>query len=279
MAAMRIVSLALIMAGALSAFSQPQQSVPARKDARGLLRIDPSFYEVAAATGGDFYFWAPGEFATSNLQIPIHGESVVLSYGKVEGKRTFDVPVEQGVRELTIFTGLQRKDLVVVTRPDGTPLKNGDAGTSFQSFQHMTIATVKTPPAGMWQVEIHGAGSYAMTAHVKSAEQGPEMVSFQFLEEGGRPGHEGLFPLKRNVKAGESHLWTLELGGVVSDVEMIFVAEDGSPVARFEVVPLEGSDDYSGSAVIPAVPFRVMATGRTRDGSRFQRVDSPLITP
>src|SRR5213592_1713205 len=94
-----------------------------KKYDRGLLKIDPIYFDLAANTGGDFYFWAPGEFASSHLQVPVHHEDVVLSYGSIEGEKSFDIPVESGVKELTVFVGIQRKDLAVLVRPDGTVMR------------------------------------------------------------------------------------------------------------------------------------------------------------
>jgi len=139
------------------ALAQQDQTV------RGPLRVDKDMFELAAATGGDFYFWAPGEFAAAKLQIPLHGEDVVLAYGTVDGKRVFEIPVESGVQELTLVAGIQRKDLAVLLRPDGTPERD-----AVQSYQHMTIAIVKSPPPGQWKLELQGAGTFAVTAHVKA---------------------------------------------------------------------------------------------------------------
>src|ERR1051325_7442028 len=87
---------------------------PPVKNDRGLLQINRDAYDLAAATGGDFYFWAAGEFATSNLQIPIEHDEVLLSYGSLETKHVFEIPVESGVRSSELFAGIQRKDLAVL---------------------------------------------------------------------------------------------------------------------------------------------------------------------
>jgi len=45
------------------------------------LKVNREYFETAAKTGGDYYFWAPGEFASSSLHIPIQHEEVLLAYG------------------------------------------------------------------------------------------------------------------------------------------------------------------------------------------------------
>jgi hypothetical protein len=93
---------------------------------RGLLQISREYYDVAANTGGDIYFWAPGEFATARLQVPVHREGVVLSYGTLETKKLFEIQVESGVEEMTLFAAIQRKDLAVLIRPDGSVARDRD---------------------------------------------------------------------------------------------------------------------------------------------------------
>jgi hypothetical protein len=235
-----------------------------RKDERGLLKVDPIYFDLAANTGGDFYFWAPGEFAASRLQVPVHHEAVVLSYGVIDSKKSFDIPVESGVKEMTLFAGIQRKDLAVLVRPDGTVVRD------VQSFQHMLIATVNAPATGIWRLELNGAGTYAVTAHVKPGDDGPDLVNFAFVEPGGRPGHEGMFPVKRPVHAGESLACEVSLSGSIKEAELAFVARDGS---------LIGTSPITGRCTIPKVPFRVLIRGVDSNGAAFQRIESPLHTP
>jgi len=159
--------IALLLAVALQ---QDQTPRPVVKNEREMLPVNRTYFDLAANTGGDFYFWGPGEFATAKLKVPLPGVPVVLSYGSMpSGKRVFEIPVESGVKELTLFAGVQRKDLAVLVRPDNTPFADA------QVFQNMLIATVTTPAAGVWRLELDGEGVYAVTAHVKPADDGPHV--------------------------------------------------------------------------------------------------------
>jgi hypothetical protein len=258
----------LFLLAALLFAQQDQTPRPLQKDDRGLLRVDPVYFDLAASTGGDFYFWAPGEFAASRLQVPVHREDVLLSYGSIEREKSFDIPVETGVKELTVFAGIQRKDLAVLLRPDGTVMRD------IQSFQHMLIATVKAPATGIWRLELHGAGMYAVTAHVKPADDGPDLIKFAFVEPGGRPGHEGMFPVKRALTASESLACEVSVSGPIKEVELLFVARDGSLI---RVTPITASDgEYIGHCTVPDVPFRAAIRGKDSNGTAFQRIESPL---
>src|SRR5688572_33015276 len=116
--------LLLLLAAALQspvAIDPGQNAPPARHDARGLLPVNEEYFSMAAATGGDFYFWAPGEFGNPVALPLVGGDEVVLAYGRFDGtRRSIAIPVESGVRELTLFAGAQRKDRAVLVRPDGS---------------------------------------------------------------------------------------------------------------------------------------------------------------
>jgi hypothetical protein len=224
--------IALLLAASLLT-QQDQTPRPPVKNERGLLQINRQYFDLAANTGGDFYFWGPGEFATARLQVPLPGIPVVLSYGSMESKKVFEIPIESGVQQLMLFAGVQRKDLAVLLRPDGTPFQDG------QVFQHMLIATIPAPPAGVWHLELYGEGTYAVTVHVKPADDGPHF-----------------------------HFDINECRAVVTnaskDVQLSFVALDGSLIA---IAPVE-------HCTIPKVPFRAMVRGVDSTGAVFQRIES-----
>jgi hypothetical protein len=277
----------LLCAATFSAVAQPadpgQRSQPVRTDAGGLLHVEPLYFDMASKTGGDFYFWAPGEFANAGLQIPLQDEPVLLAYGRLDKpRRSFDIPVEAGVRALTIFAGAQRKDRAVIVRPGGAIVAGGDAGVTLQTFSHMTIATIKSPAPGTWHIVFDGAGMYSVSAHVKGAAQdsAPQLVDFDFVEKGGRPGHEGLFPIQRDVFKGQSISCQLEVAGVTSAVQLAFVTGDSRPIATQPIDSEPGdTENFLGRCVIPLVPFRVVVTGRDQLGQAFRRTLSPLYTP
>jgi hypothetical protein len=218
---------------------------PAVKNKSGLLQINRDYYDLAAATGGDFYFWAAGEFAASNLQVPIEHDEVLLSYGTVETQRVFEIPVESGVRSLEVFAGIQRKDLAVLIRPDGTVVRERDQGTAVQSFQHMLIATVAAPAPGIWRLELHGAGTFCVTAHVQ-------------------PGKDGVGFDKATLH--KDRTCTVEVSGDVDKVQLEFVAKDGTVISR----------QPAGQCILPKVPFRVAITGVDANGKEFRRIERGL---
>jgi hypothetical protein len=253
-----LVALSLLVAPLLAA-QQDQLPRAPKKDDRGLLQINREYFDLAARTGGDYYFWAAGEFGSARVQIPVHHDGVLLSYGALESKKSFEIPVESGVKELTLFAGIQRKDLAVLVRPDGTVVRD------VQSFQHMLIATVNAPATGIWHLELQGAGTYAVTAHVKRGDGSPELINFAFVETGGR-------------RAGESLACRVALSGLIEQAELAFVTKDGSPIGNTPITA-NSEGEYAGRCTIPDGPFRVVVRGVDAKGARFQRIESPLRYP
>ena len=267
--------VAVLLALALQQDQTPRQSAAFNRD----------FYELAASTGGDFYFWAPGEFASPNLKVPVHHEDVLLSYGSIDAERTFEFPVESAVKTLTVFAGMQRKDLAVLVRPDGTIQRDG-----VQSFQNMLIATVPSPPAGTWRLELHGRGPYAVTAHVDPGPDGVELISFEFVERGGRPG-----------RAGEKLTCRVNVSGAMKDFRLVFVARDGAIIdsLSFRAAARNpgggfGQSDRPDSSpsprlgmtepqfvpcVVPSAEYRAGISGTDTSGHAFARVLRPLRKP
>lgn len=271
-----ILALLLLVPGA--AGEDPQRPREPGKDARGLLKVNREYYGLAAATGGDFYFWAPGEFAArAPFDVPDSGDAVVLAYGSLGAETVIEVPVEAGVRSLSLFVGIQRMDLVVLVRPDGTPARDGDPGVAIQSFQHMRIAAIESPAAGTWKIELTGAGLYSISVRVRPGHDAPSLDGFEFVEQRGRPGHEGLFPLERTPVAGESLDARASLSGSVARAEFSFVAPDGTVLGAC-VMKRDGGE-WLGRCAVPSSAFRVVVTGEDRGGRRFRRVEVGLVEP
>lgn len=275
--------VALLFVPPASADDPGQRSRPAQNDRYGLLEINDQYYDLSANSGGDFYFWAPGEFAQAGLQLPIHDEGVLFAYGRLDGPaRSFTIPVESGARALTIFSGIQRKDLVALIRPDGSTVAAGAANAQLQSFRYMTIATIKSPEPGAWRLLLTGVGKYAVTAHVQPGSDGaaPGFQDFDFVQLGGRPGHEGWFPIGRELRKGETIECSAEVSGRVASVAFTFVTRDDRAIATAPLQAAEGSEgEYFGRCVIPNEPFRVAVSGRDEAGRPFRRVESGLNSP
>ena len=268
-----------------------EPSRPPSYDKNGLIRINKDYFKLSADTGGDFYFWAPGEFAASAsvLRIPVTSDPILLDYG-TGGRfaKSSPVPVDSGIALLTVFVGAQRKDAVVLHRPDGRTVSENPAFVSEQKYRHMNIITVEKPEPGLWSLDFSGAGYYAVSVRYSNGkgrndagrDDGIDLIDMKFVEPGGRPGHEGLFPVKGKVRAGESRLCRIALSGAISDPTAEFVSGDGRVLGRVEQQPLspDSGGELLGTCVVPSAPFRTRVSGRDAHGYPFQRVTAAVVT-
>jgi hypothetical protein len=291
------VAVSLVLAAVPAAADRDEWNEPPRApghDRNGLLRINVDFFNMAASTGGDFYFWAPGEFSESAgiLNVPIASEPIALAYGNGKGDfvQLLEVPVDISVSRVSLFAGAQRLDDVRLLRPDGRSIKENPAGTSSQAFKYMRIVMVDDPEPGVWRAEIRGAGNYALSARYRTDRarltardlEAIDLIGFAFVEVGGRPGHRGLFPITGPVRPGERRRCRLSLSGGVVEPTIELVSPRGEVLD--EIHP-EGSfaeasdDEFIGVFRVPDRPFRVRVRGRDREGNLFQRLTAGLTTP
>jgi hypothetical protein len=262
-------------------------------DRNGLLKINGDFFDMAAATGGDFYFWAPGEFAASAglLDVPIASDPIALSYrsGGDNFAQSLEVPVDSAITGLTLFAGAQRLDELRLLRPDGRTVEENPAGIAAQVYEHMRIVTVDDPEPGLWRIEARGAGSCTIAARYlsgrrKLGERGLEpvdLVDFAFVEVRGRPGHEGLFPVEM-VRAGEERLCRIALSRGVREPAVELVSAAGKVIGPIRLDASAGEsapDEFIGICRVPEQPFRVRVRGLDQEGHLVQRITTALIMP
>ena len=275
-------------------FAREGYNEPGRKssyDQAGRLAINRTYFELSAATGGDFYFWAPGEFsaAAATLRIPVARDPILLDYGTGDHyAKSYNIPVDSGIALLSVFAGAQRKDKFVLYRPDGRTTLANPAFVSEQNYRHMNIVNVEKPEPGVWRLKVSGAGYYAVTVRYSAArgrnrsdrEEGIDLIGMQFVESGGRPGHEGLFPVEGEVRAGESRLCRIEISGTISEPVAEFISRDNRVIGEIKLRPAspESAGELIGTCTVPSVPFRTRVSGRDVDGYPLQRVTSGEYT-
>jgi hypothetical protein len=257
-------------------------------DRRGLLSINLDYYRLSASTGGDFYFWAPGEFRTSGVTIPFEQEAIFLSYGVLEERDVaFAFPVEGGSLRFSVFAGAQRKDFVNVIRPDGKTLTGKEANVQFQEYRYMALVTVDRPEPGLWTLRFKGEGHYVFTARLgptpgaRSAEH-ISLIDFRFVKLSGRPGHEGYFSDKGPIRAGAERTCMIVMDGPYRTAEFEFISSEGSRIAALSLSPGDpyaAEGEYLGTCRIPSRPFRLLVRGVDWQGNPYQRVGAPLLVP
>jgi hypothetical protein len=155
----------------------PGQSRPEGSE-HALLPIDPAAFEIAAATGGFYYFWRPGEFSRfAALDAPElfigRGQTVEQIDGRLQG--TIDLPFEVHPDDAEIFVraGLQSLGEIALFAPGARAPYAGDASTR---TSHMLIARVPEPTPGTWTVRLTGEGIYLVNVTARRGEGGTDLA-------------------------------------------------------------------------------------------------------
>jgi len=260
-----------------------------------LLRINLDFFQLAAATGGDFYFWAPGEFGTVDFPLSTASEPILLAYGKNGGPPArMKIPVDSAITGYQLFIGAQRLDEARLFRPDGTLAVDGASGLRVRRFRHMLIVSAVGPEPGIWSIEMTGAGAFNVSVRYLSERSKLEkrgvseldLLDFDFVQLRGRPGHEGYFPLKGDPMAGSEQICSLEMSGAGYLQTVEFVGEGGKSLMSFNMdvpgpddEPLHFDDERFFPCRVPEVPFRIKAEGTDLEGNDFLRMTPGLVAP
>ena len=161
---------------------------------------------------------------------------------------------------------LQCLQVVEIVRPSGDELRANDPGVEYHQFQAGRIVTLPNPTPGAWTVRVAGKGMFFLVLQAKT-ELTLDRVAF--VEPGGRPGHEGLFPIKGAPKRGAAQKLEVEMSGAFRNPRFRFVSsaaeliQDAAARAargqqRREIVPRRCH--ASG----PAIPARRHRRGRPR---------------
>jgi hypothetical protein len=283
-----LMALLSALASLVALASKPRAPQSTVTPPAQLLRVDSSFFQMSAGSGGDFYFWSPGEFARSRIEIPFGGEDLLLFHGELNGSRCFEFPVDTLLSRLEVFVGAQELELADLARPDGSTPEDGD-GARIQAFEHMRIVTLEHPACGTWRLDVRARGLACVTVRggpLLGSLPPPTplepilLVDVDFVEHRGRPGHEGWFPIEHEPRAGEELLVRVDLAGSFAQAELGFVRGDDTPLVP-AFVPLERGPwgDVHARCVVPSEPFRVVVRGLDDVGAPFRRVDGPLFSP
>jgi hypothetical protein len=243
---------------------------------------DPSYFTVAEGSGGQVFLFDPSEVGESSaLMIGAmkHEETVYRAAGTLaEGVHEFSIPVDSAIESAMFSISLQCLQVVEIVRPSGDELRANDPGVEYHQFQAGRIVTLPKPTPGAWTVRVAGKGMFFLVLQAKS-ELTLDRVAF--VEPGGRPGHEGLFPIKGAPRRGVAQKMEVEMSGAFRNPRFRFVS---SAAELIQELPLEAQEDsggehaFLGDVTPRAGQFRLAVSGEDGRGFPFQRVHAPLFT-
>jgi len=243
---------------------------------------DPSYFTVAEGSGGQVFLFDPSEVGESSaLMIGAmkHEETVYRAAGTLaEGVHEFSIPVDSAIESAMFSVSLQCLQVVEIVRPSGDELRANDPGVEYHQFQAGRIVTLPNPTPGAWTVRVAGKGMFFLVLQAKS-ELTLDRVAF--VEPGGRPGHEGLFPMKGAPRRGVAQKLEVEMSGAFRNPRFRFVTSAAELIQELPLEAQEGSSgeqSFLGDVTPSARQFRLAVSGQDGRGFPFQRVHAPLFT-
>jgi len=267
-------------------FAQTQPSTnPSRSfgpDACG--PADPVYIHTANETGGIPLFLQRSEAAKAfHLVRESTRNNVATNFwatGMLDGKpQTIRIPVDSVTHRITFAFSVDTKGSALkLTQPSGGAITESSADNEITELNCGRIVTVNSPEPGEWRADITGTGKFWMEVQAQSDIY---FVEVEFVEKGGRPGHEGLFRIQGQPVAGTSAMLQVSLSGrATQSTEFYLVTEQGKTIEKLQMREVNSDRElleFVGSVDLPGVPFRVAVSGRDSNGKQYQRFFSNLF--
>jgi hypothetical protein len=269
-----------LLAGAVS-------SLAAKKDIRiypvlfgSCSPIDPSYNREANESGGQLFFLLSSEAGsiTELADFIVRSNAVnllVIDDTFAGTSRTYTVPVDSTITRVTF--SISGTTSVAVIRPTGSVVQDLDPGVTVLSLSDGKIYSITSPVIGEWSVSVNGTGDVSVEV---SGESSLDLSSCEFVEPGGRPGHEGFFPIDGLPLAGQEGTVDAVMSGDFNTAQFSLRSETGAVLQTFplSLVP-ETTDEFFGQITPPTSSFRVYVTGQDITGANYQRLLSASIRP
>lgn len=255
----------------LAALAQAQQQSPQPQGSWPCVdaeHIDPSYMVTAEATGGQVYMLDKSEVEDSAELIAWrtgHEQVIFRALGQLNGgNRVFSFPVDSQIDSMVVSAWVQCKDTIQVTPPAG-----GDGDYEAMDFLAGAMVRFKTPKPGTWQIQVSGRG---LSSVVIEAKTRLALNSARFVRWGGRPGHEGWFPIDGQPKINTDQIMQVNLSQPASDLRYSLIGLGG------EIIDTVTGEDGILRFPLRRSGFRVAVDGRDANGYPFRRVTPQTIT-
>jgi len=243
-------------------------------------RPDPTYFSIAEATGGQLFLFDKSEIADASLSIASRRYEDTLfrvAGSLVDGRHEFPVPIDSAVDDVMFSVSLQCQQSVEIVTPSGQLLQN-TIGED-HAFRAGRIVTLPRPEPGAWRVRVAGHGLFFLIVQAKS---GLSLGRVSFVREGGRPGHEGLFPVPYPPAPAGPQWLAFDIRGTASDVRARLVTsafEDITTLSLRESSSDPTEREFLARVTPPATAFRLVVSGLDAAGLPFQRMHAPLFAP
>lgn len=245
---------------------------------------DPSYIKTANETGGVPLFLQRSEAAKA-FQLVREStrnnvSTVLWASAKLAGAgERFEIPVDSVTERITFTFSVDTKGTKLALRQSsGQEVVVGSAGTEDTELNCGRVITVVKPQAGMWRAEVSGSGTFWLEAQAQSEIY---FIKAEFVELGGRPGHQGLFRIQGQPIAGQPATLQVSMSATQAETtDFSLVSPKGDVLEKLHLKTTDHDREFLeliGEVKLPDQPFRIAVTGRDAKEMQYQRFDSPLF--
>ena len=203
-------------------------------------------------------------------QLAGNEETIYRTSGEVFGDQEASVLIDPSIVSITFSAFVQCMKNVAIYDPSGTEVLSGS------KFISGRILTVDHPAKGQWKIRMEGTGYSSIIAEAKT----DLTLQARFVEIGGRPGHEGYFPIQRPPKRNTEEKLEIELGSQIKEAQLFIVGREGKVLQKLKLQQPEQNGDsteYICPVTLQEEKFRIQVSGISVNGDSFERIDPRLF--
>ena len=234
---------------------------------------DPSYITASTETGGQPFFLSSAEVAKSAQIISASSQSELMLWASGDSEKTYSVSVDASVERAMFSASFDSKGgTLTVISPEGTIFQQGERSQD-TLLNCGRVITIDAPASGAWHLRVAPTGRFWLVARSKSDLS---LIDAEFVQPGGRPGHEGLVRIQGQPIAGKPATLRVRVSSEAKSATFGLVSLDAEPLQNLELKSLENGE-FVGTLSLPNEAFRVTVTGLDESGIRFQRIFATLF--
>jgi dockerin type I repeat protein len=244
--------------------------------------FDPAYFFLANNTGGQVFILNRSEAgAVTQLTDLLAGDNaadILAVSDTLSGTaKILSIPIDSDTTAVTFSFASAGGAAVQIRRPDGSPVLDSDVNVTLTPLSTGALYSINAPPQGTWQVTVSGNGDYSLLVNGESTLA---LDEFRFVVFGGRPGHQGYFPITGLPAPGTTSKALAKISGDPQSAGFEFRDNSGAVISTFSLNdPNAEEGRFLGDVTIPTRSFRTYADGTDSNGVAFQRVLPLTVTP
>lgn len=161
-----------ILCASIGSYAENTGQSQSGKNIKGAI-VDDFMFEMAVESGGYYFFWKAGEFATHAGKVPpevltgTNKSPLLKDFGTANNEEiVLPFLITPDTRNFTFLMGVQFDPKFSLINPSGNITAGEKNSNRILKTSHMFMGYIDNPEKGEWKVVINGSGKYAVTVNV-----------------------------------------------------------------------------------------------------------------